>query len=67
VAYEVLDRDDVKIRLYGDTALATGRTTVKGKDQQGAIDQQQRWICVFLRRDGRRQLVHSQATPVQKP
>jgi ketosteroid isomerase-like protein len=67
VAYEVLNWDDVKVRLYGDTALVTGRSTIKGKDQQGAIDQQQRWIRVFLRQDGRWQLVHFQATRVQKP
>jgi uncharacterized protein (TIGR03067 family) len=67
VAYQALDWDDVKIRLYGDTALVTGRSTVKGKDHQGAIDQQQRWVRVFLRRDGRWLLVHFQGTLVQKP
>jgi uncharacterized protein (TIGR03067 family) len=67
VAYEVLDWDDVKVRLYGDTAIVTGRTTVKGKDQQGAIDQQQRWTRVFLWRDGRWQPIHFQGTPVRKP
>jgi uncharacterized protein (TIGR03067 family) len=67
VAYEVLDWDEVKVRLYGDTAIVTGRSTIKGKDQQGAIDQQQRWTRVFLRREGRWQLVHFQGTLVQKP
>jgi uncharacterized protein (TIGR03067 family) len=67
VAYEMLDWDDIKIRVYGDTAIVTGRSTAKGKDPQGTIDQQQRWTRVFVRRDGRWQLVHFEGTPVQKP
>ena len=56
-----------KVRLYGDTAVVTGRSTAKGKDQQGAIDEQRRWTRVFVRQDGRWQLVHFQGTLVQKP
>jgi uncharacterized protein (TIGR03067 family) len=66
VAYEVLDWDEIKLRLNGDTAIVTGRSTVKGKDQRGVIDQQQRWTRVFLRRDRRWQLIHFQGTPVQR-
>ena len=67
VAYEVLDWDEVKVRLYGDTAIVTYRSTAKGKDQQGTIDGQRLWTRVFVRRDGSWQLVHSQGTSIQKP
>jgi ketosteroid isomerase-like protein len=66
-AYKVLEWDAVKVRLYGDTAIVTGRSTAKGKDQQGAFDDQRTFTLVFLRRDGRWQLVHSRATPIKKP
>ena len=63
----LLGTAEVKVRLYGDTAVVTYRSTAKGKDQQGAIDEQRRWTRVSLWRDGRWQLVHSQGTPIQKP
>jgi ketosteroid isomerase-like protein len=67
VNFESLVADDVKVRFYGDTAIMTYRSTAKGKDQQGAIDEQRLWTRVFVRRDGRWQLVHSQGTSIQKP
>ena len=59
--------DEIKVRFYGDTAIVTYRSTAKGKDQDGAIDEQRRWTRVFVRRDVRWQLVHSQGTTIQKP
>jgi ketosteroid isomerase-like protein len=67
VKFESLVADDVKVRFYGDTAIVTYRSTAKGKDQQGTIDEQRLWTRVFVRRDGRWQLVHSQGTSIQKP
>jgi ketosteroid isomerase-like protein len=67
VRYEVLVWDEIKARPYGDVAIVTGRATARGKDQQGPFDDQRIFTRVFLRRDGRWQLVHSQATPIQKP
>jgi ketosteroid isomerase-like protein len=67
VNFESLVADDIKVRFYGDTAIVTYRSTAKGKDQQGVIDEQRLWTRVFVRRDGRWQLVHSQGTSIQKP
>jgi uncharacterized protein (TIGR03067 family) len=64
VDFESLASDEIRVRLFGDTAVVTGRSTAKGKDQHGAIDDQRLWTRVFLRRDGRWQLVHYQGTPV---
>jgi ketosteroid isomerase-like protein len=67
VEYDSLSADEIKVRLYGDTAIVTHRSKAKGKDQQGEIDFQRSVTRVFLRRDGRWQQVHSQATPIQSP
>jgi ketosteroid isomerase-like protein len=45
----------------------TYRSTAKGKDKDGTIDEQRRWTRVFVRKDGHWQLVHSQGTTIQKP
>ncbi len=66
VDFESLEADDIKVRFYGDTAIVTYRSRAKGKDQYGAIDEQRRWTRVFVRRNGRWQLVHSQGTTIQK-
>jgi hypothetical protein len=67
VEFESLAINDIKVRRYGDTAVVTYRSTAKGKDQQGAIDEQRRWTRVFVWQEGRWQLVHSQGTTIQKP
>jgi ketosteroid isomerase-like protein len=59
--------DDINVRVYGDTAIVTGRSTAKGKDQYGTMDEQRRWTRVLVRRDGRWQFVHFQGTPITKP
>ena len=66
VHFDSLDADDIKVRFYGDTAIVTYRSTSKGKDQHGAIDEQRLWTRVFVRRDGHWQLVHSQGTTIEK-
>jgi ketosteroid isomerase-like protein len=67
VDFESLVADEIKVRVYGDTAVVTGRSTAKGKDQHGKMDEQRRWSRVLVRRDGRWQLVHFHGTPIQKP
>src|SRR5215831_8065892 len=67
VDFDSLVADDIKVRVYGETAIVTYRSTAKGKDQDGAIDEQRRWTRVFVRKDGRWQLVESQGTTIRKP
>lgn len=67
VDFDSLVADEIKVRVYGDTAIVSYRSTAKGKDKDGAIDEQRRWTRVFVREDGRWQLVHSQGTTIQKP
>ena len=67
VDFESLLADDIKVRVYGDAAVVTGRSTAKGKDQHGKMNEQRRWTRVLVRRDGRWQFVLYQGTPILKP
>ena len=67
VHFDSLVADEIKVRVYGDTAIVTYRSTAKGKDQDGAIDEQRRWTRVFVRKNGQWKLVHGQGTTIQKP
>ena len=67
VDFDSLVADEIKVRVYGDTAIVTYRSTAKGKDPDGAIDEQRRWTRIFVRKNGQWQLVHSQGTTIQKP
>lgn len=57
---------DMKVRVFGDTAVVTGsddeKSSYKGKDTSGHY----LWTDVFVKRQGHWQLVASQATPISK-
>ena len=67
VDFDSLVADEIKVRVYGDTAIVSYRSTAKGKDPDGTIDEQRRWTRVFVRKNGQWQLVHSQGTTIKKP
>ena len=53
--------DDIDVRLFGDTAVVTGRTHALGTQSGAAFDVRLRFTDVFVRRDGRWQAVASHA------
>jgi len=57
--------DEMKVRVYGDTAVVTGQSTVKGIFKTQDISGKYRWTDVFVKRDGKWQIVNAQLTPVQ--
>jgi ketosteroid isomerase-like protein len=67
VGFESLVADEIKVRVHGDTAVVTGRSTAKGKDQHGKMDDQRHWTRVLVRRDGRWQFLHYHGAPIQRP
>src|SRR5262245_51557662 len=67
VDFESLIADEITVRVFGDTAVVTGRSIAKGKDQHGRMDDQRRSTRVLVRRDGRWQFVHYHGTSIQKP
>jgi ketosteroid isomerase-like protein len=56
--------DNMKVRLFGDMAIVTGRNTSKGTLLGTAASAEYRFTDVFIKRDGRWQCLSTQATPV---
>ena len=46
-------QDEIKVRVYGDMAVVTGRSTNKGQYKGKDISGQYRWTDTFIKRDGR--------------
>lgn len=61
---ESIETKDLKVRVYGDTAVTTGigtvKSTNKGQDTSGTFAVSQ----VFVKRKGKWQAVHFQATKI---
>jgi ketosteroid isomerase-like protein len=60
-----LIHDDVKIRVYGDAAVITGRSrsVVNGQEQPGQV----RYIHVYTRQSGAWRMVSMQVTRIAQP
>ena len=66
LTHEQMDSDDVRIRIYGDTATATALTRTKGKFMGQDFTTQERATDVLVKKDGRWQIVFSQLTRFSK-
>ena len=62
-----LQLQDIKVNLYGDTAVLTGKTIFTGTAHDQPFGGSYRWTDVFVQRNGRWQVVASQATNVAPP
>jgi hypothetical protein len=62
-----IEDDDVLVRIYGNTAVVTGRATSKrlGQDNQLMIGQV-RFTRVYAKQKGRWQVVAAQSTPIKQ-
>jgi ketosteroid isomerase-like protein len=58
--------DDIRVREYGEVAIVTGRTTATGSYKGQRMTVVLRFTDIFVRRDGRWQVVASQGTQVAK-
>jgi ketosteroid isomerase-like protein len=61
---EPVKSDDLSIRLYGDVAVVTGRTGIRGRPRHPASRDLFRFTDVWVKRQGRWQVVASQVTRV---
>jgi ketosteroid isomerase-like protein len=61
---EYLNRENVRVRVYGNTAVLTGRDTAKWQYKGREFTGQYRIIHVYAERQGRWQLVAVQACPM---
>ena len=64
VKYEELTRDALKVRFFGDTAIATAQVTVKGQRNGEDMSGRYRGTWVLVKSQGRWQVVSAQTTPV---
>jgi ketosteroid isomerase-like protein len=66
--YDAFDVDDLAIRIYGDTAVVTGRTSPKGWTATGQpISGRYRYLRVWARRQGRWHAVAFEGTRIAQP
>jgi ketosteroid isomerase-like protein len=63
--YEAFDVDDLAVRIYGETAVVTGRSTPKGRTAKGEpIRGRYRFLRVWVKREGRWQVAAFQGTRI---
>jgi ketosteroid isomerase-like protein len=63
--YEAFDVDDLAVRIYGETAVVSGRSSPKGRTAKGEpMRGQYRFLRVWVKRDGRWQVVAFQGTRI---
>ena len=67
IKYESIKFDEIKVHAYGDTAVVTGRQTLKGQDAGKDISGQFRYTRVYVKRQGGWQLVATQVTRIAEP
>jgi hypothetical protein len=66
--YEAFDVDDLAVRIYGETAVVTGRSTPKGRNAKGEpIRGRYRFLRVWVKRGGGWQAVAFQGTRIAEP
>ena len=65
--WEIAQSDQYDIRLYGDTAVVIGRWTGKGVNHDTPFDYQARYLGVWVKRNGRWQMVADQSTEITHP
>ena len=61
------DLDDMKVSVYGNTAVVTGRTTTVSRGKDREITNRSRFTDVFVKRSGRWQIVAGHASRIREP
>ena len=55
--FQSITTDDVRVRLYGNTAVETGRSTMIGQDKGKAVPRDNRFTRVWIKQGRRWRLV----------
>jgi uncharacterized protein (TIGR02246 family) len=55
--FQTITTDDVQVRVYGNTAVETGRSTIIGQDKGKAVPRDNRFTRVWVKQQGRWRLV----------
>ena len=63
--WEVARGDEYDVRVYGETAVVIGRWTARGINHGESFDYAARFLSIYVRRDGRWQMVAEQSTDIR--
>jgi ketosteroid isomerase-like protein len=66
LTHEMMESDETRVRIYGNTAIVTALTTTKGKFSGQAFTTQERATDVFVKHNGRWLCAFSQLTRFAK-
>jgi len=66
LTHEMMESEDLRVRVYGDSAVVTAITRTKGKFMRHEFSTQERATDVFVKRDGRWQCVLTHLTRFPK-
>ncbi len=66
LSHELMESADLRVRLYGNTAVVTGLTTTKGKFRGQDFASCERATDIFVKRNDRWQCVFTQLTRFTK-
>lgn len=66
LTHEMMESDDIRVRVYGDSAIVSALTRTKGKFMSQEFSTHERATDVFIRQDGRWRCVLSQLTRFTK-
>ena len=61
--FQSITTDDIQVRVYGNTAVETGRSTMTGEDKGKTVPQDTRFTRVWVRQQGRWLLVANHYSP----
>ena len=66
LTHEMMESEDLRVRVYGDSAVVTAVTRTKGKFMGQEFNTQERATDVFVKRDGRWRCVLTHLTRVRE-
>jgi hypothetical protein len=62
--FQSINTDDVRVRVYDNTAVETGRSTMIGQDKGKAVPRDNRFTRVWIKQVGRWRLVANHYSPL---
>jgi ketosteroid isomerase-like protein len=62
--FQSIITDEVQVRIYGNTAVETGRSTMNGQDRGKAVPRDNRFTRVWVKQQGHWQLVLNHYSPL---
>jgi ketosteroid isomerase-like protein len=62
--FQSITTDDVQVRIFGNTAVETGRSTMNGQDRGKAVPRDNRFSRVWVKQQGHWRLVLNHYSPL---